>query len=100
MFLTTSVHFLFLVFLGMLSLVLLLIIAVLIYSFYQYRESLQAFRWSEVINKKISEVIVYSEEEIPANSNFFSSFRQCLIQKFIPSETGRIREEIFRSSPE
>jgi len=56
MFLTTSIHFLFLVFLGMLSLVLLLIIVVLIYSFYQYRESVQASRWSEVINKRISEV--------------------------------------------
>ncbi|MDR4891907.1 MULTISPECIES: HEAT repeat domain-containing protein [unclassified Chryseobacterium] len=91
MFLTTSVHFLFLVFLGMLSLVLLLIIAVLIYSFYQYRESLQAFRWSEVINKKISEVIVYSEEEIPANSNFSAasgnaSFRNLFLQRLAESE--------------
>ncbi|MEJ5048976.1 HEAT repeat domain-containing protein [Chryseobacterium culicis] len=91
MFLTTSVHFLFLVFLGMLSLVLLLIIAVLIYSFYQYRESLQAFRWSEVINKKISEVIVYGEEEIPVNSNFSAasgsaSFRNLFLQKLAESE--------------
>ncbi|MGE8511844.1 MAG: HEAT repeat domain-containing protein [Chryseobacterium culicis] len=91
MFLTTSVHFLFLIFLGMLSLVLLLIIAVLIYSFYQYRESLQAFRWSEVINKKISEVIVYGEEEIPANSNFSAasgsaSFRNLFLQRLAESE--------------
>lgn len=91
MFLTTSVHFLFLVFLGMLSLVLLLIIAVLIYSFYQYRESVQAFRWSEVINKRISEVIVYGEDEKSEDDNFASAsgsplFRNLFLQKLAESE--------------
>ena len=91
MFLTTSVHFLFLVFLGMLSLVLVLIIVVLIYSFYQYREAVQAFRWSEVVNKKISEVIVYGEEEISADTNFSTvssspSFRNLFLQKLAESE--------------
>lgn len=91
MFLTTSVHFLFLVFLGMLSLVLLLIIVVLIYSFYQYRESVQAFRWSEVINKKISEVIVYGDEERSADMKFSTvsespSFRNLFLQKLAESE--------------
>lgn len=91
MFLTTSVHFLFLVFLGMLSLVLLLIIVVLIYSFYQYRQSVQAFRWSEVINKKISEVIVYGDEEMSSDKNFStisesSSFRNLFLQKLAESE--------------
>lgn len=91
MFLTTSVHFLFLVFLGMLSLVLVLIIVVLIYSFYQYRESVQDFRWSEVINKKISEVIVYGEEKMSADANFSAasdspSFRNLFLQKLAESE--------------
>lgn len=91
MFLTTSVHFLFLVFLGMLSLVLLLIIVVLIYSFHQYRESVQVLRWSEVINKKISEVIVYGDEEMSAGSNFSAaygspSFRNLFLQKLAESE--------------
>ncbi len=90
MFLTTSVHFLFLVFLGMLSLVLLLIIAVLIYSFYQYRESLHIFRWSEMINKRISEVIVYGEET-SADHNFSTAsgnslFRNLFLQKLAESE--------------
>jgi len=90
MFLTTSVHFLFLVFLGMLSLVLLLIIAVLIYSFYQYRESVHIFKWSEMINKRISEVIVYGEETY-ADSNFSSAsanplFRNLFLQKLAESE--------------
>ncbi|WP_343687359.1 HEAT repeat domain-containing protein [Chryseobacterium gleum] len=91
MFLTTSIHFLFLVFLGMLSLVLLLIIVVLIYSFYQYRESVQASNWSEVINKRISEVIVYGEDEISPDDNFSSAsgsslFRNLFLQKLAESE--------------
>lgn len=91
MFLTTSVHFLFLVFLGILSLVLLLIIGVLIYGFYQYRESVQTFRWFEVINKKISEVIVYDEEEMCADPNFSTAsgsplFRNLFLQKLAESE--------------
>ncbi|MDR6458135.1 hypothetical protein J2786_001228 [Chryseobacterium vietnamense] len=91
MFLTTSVHFLFLVFLGMLSLVLFLIIIVLIYSFYQYRESVQIFKWSEVINKKISEVIVYGEEDRSADTDFSAasaspSFRNLFLQKLAESE--------------
>ncbi|MBO9691041.1 HEAT repeat domain-containing protein [Chryseobacterium sp.] len=102
MFLTTSVHFLFLVFLGMLSLVLLLIIAVLIYSFYQYRESAQASRWSEVINKRISEVIVYGEEKISADSNFSEAsgsplFRNLFLQKLAESEkkfSGAAQEKL------
>ncbi|CAI8797620.1 HEAT repeat domain-containing protein [Chryseobacterium sp. IT-36CA2] len=90
MFLTTSVHFLFLVFLGMLSLVLLLIIAVLIYSFYQYKESVQVIKWSEVINKRISEVIVYDEEKSIDNSFSTASgnslFRNLFLQKLAESE--------------
>ncbi|PTT36190.1 hypothetical protein DBR28_11330 [Chryseobacterium sp. HMWF028] len=90
MFLTTSVHFLFLVFLGMLSLVLLLIIAVLIYSFYQYRKSIHISEWSEMINKRISEVIVY-DEEISADYNFSTVsgnplFRNLFLQKLTESE--------------
>ncbi|WP_288445826.1 HEAT repeat domain-containing protein [uncultured Chryseobacterium sp.] len=91
MFLTTSVHFLFLVFLGMLSLVLLLIIIVLIYSFYQYRESVLISKWSGMINKRISEVIVYGEEEVPADQSFSAVsdnplFRNLFLQKLAESE--------------
>lgn len=90
MFLTTSVHFLFLVFLGMLSLVLLLIIVVLIYSFYQYRESVHISKWTEIINKRISEVVVY-DEEISADHNFSTGsrnplFRNLFLQKLTESE--------------
>lgn len=53
MLLTTSVHFLVLIFLGMLSLVLVLIIVVLFYSFLQYKESVCISGWLKIINQKI-----------------------------------------------
>lgn len=91
MFLTTSVHFLVLIFLGMLSLVLLLIVAVLIYSFYQYRKSIHISRWSEMINTRISEVIVYGGQKIPLDSDLSkasenSLFRNLFLQKLAESE--------------
>ncbi|WP_126650709.1 HEAT repeat domain-containing protein [Chryseobacterium aureum] len=102
MFLTTSVHFLFLLFLGMLSLVLLLILAVLIYSFYQYRETVHTSRWSEMINKRISEVIVYGENTTSVDQNFSeasgnSLFRNLFLQKLAESEkkfSGTAQDEL------
>ncbi|WP_147474517.1 HEAT repeat domain-containing protein [Chryseobacterium nematophagum] len=87
----TSVHFLFLAFLGMLSLVLLLIMVVLSYGFAQYAESVRVFRWSEIINKKILEVIVYDKDELPPNDTFAafshdSSFRDLLLKILTNSE--------------
>lgn len=89
--LLTSVHFLFLVFLGMLSLVLLLIIVVLFYSFFQYKESVRSSSWLDIINKKISETIVYEEDEIPSDQNFVAlsgdtSFRNMFLKKLVDSE--------------
>ncbi|CAA7194610.1 HEAT repeat domain-containing protein [Chryseobacterium potabilaquae] len=86
-----SVHFLFLAFLGMLSLVLLLIIIVLSYGFSQYTESVRIFKWSEIINKKILEIIVYDKEDLPSNDTFSafshdSSFRNLFLTKLINSE--------------
>ncbi len=92
MLLTTSVHFLFIVFIGMLSLVLLLILGVLLYSFFQYKESVRTSGWLKIINQKISEVIVYEEkEEISSDGNFISSsgnssFRNLFLQKLVDSE--------------
>lgn len=91
MLLTTSVHFLFLVFLGMLLLVLLLIIGVLFYSFFQYKESVRISEWVKVINQKISEVIVYEDQELSLDQNFMassgnSSFRNLFLQKLVDSE--------------
>ncbi len=70
MLLTTSVHFLVLIFLGMLSLVLVLIIVVLFNSFLQYKESVRISGWLKIINQKISEVIVYEDQELPSDQEF------------------------------
>ncbi|WBV58071.1 HEAT repeat domain-containing protein [Chryseobacterium daecheongense] len=91
MLLTTSVHFLFLIFLGMLSLVLLLITGILVYSFFRYKESVRISGWMKVINQKISEVIVYEDEEVALDQNFVllsrsPSFRNLFLQKLVDSE--------------
>ncbi len=89
--LITSVHFLFLVFIVMLSLVMLLIIAVLIYNIFEYNQSLRMASWTDVINKKISEVIVYWDEKVSDDSQFMAlsgniSFRNLFLQKLVESE--------------
>lgn len=102
MFLTTSVHFLFLVFLGMLSLVLVLIIIVLFYSFLQYREGMRVSGWLKMIDAKISEAIVYDEQEIPSDPGFKKlsdnlSFRNIFLNKLVDSEkkfSGSAKERI------
>lgn len=91
MLLTTSVHFLFLVFIGMLLLVLLLIIFVLLYSFFQYKESVRLSGWLKMIDQKISEAIVYDEDETPADPVFAaysgnSSFRNVFLHRLVDSE--------------
>lgn len=89
--LISSVHFLFIVFIIMLSLVMVLIIAVLIYNFIEYKESLRIARWSDIINKKISEVIVYWEEGVIDDIQFNilnqnASFRNLFLKKLVDSE--------------
>lgn len=86
-----SVHFIFFVFLGMLSLVLVMIIIVIIYSIYQYRFSIRISGWSEIINKKITKVIVYEEDGEPADQDFETAnksplFRNLFLQKLVDSE--------------
>ncbi|WP_336963328.1 HEAT repeat domain-containing protein [Chryseobacterium contaminans] len=102
MLLTTSVHFLFLVFLGMLSLVLVLIIIVLFYSFLQYREGMRVSGWIKIIDAKISEAIVYDEQELSSDIHFKkladnSSFRKLFLNKLVDSEkkfSGSAKERI------
>jgi hypothetical protein len=97
-----SVHFIFLVFLGMLSLVLVMIIIVIIYSIYQYRLSVRVSRWSEIINKKITKIIVYEEDEESADDDFVEAdknplFRNLFLQKLVDSEkkfSGAAKDKI------
>lgn len=86
-----SVHFLFLIFIVMLSLVMLLAVIVLIYNLIEYNKSVRTAGWSETINKKISDVIVYGEEELSEDIYFKAlsvnaSFRNLFLQKLVDSE--------------
>ena len=98
----TSVHFFVLVLLAILLLVVLLIIGVLFYGFFQYRETIRLSGWMQIINEKISEVIVYDESDQPDNPAFqqFSanpSFRNLLLQKLVDSEkkfSGMAKDKI------
>lgn len=102
MLLTTSVHFLFLVFIVMLSLVLSLIIGVLIYGFFEYKKSVRMAGWLKVINRKISEAIVYEDEDVPADHGFAvfsvnSSFRNLFLHSLVDSEkkfSGAAKDKI------
>ncbi len=89
--LVTSVHFLFVIFIIMLSLVVLLAIIVLIYNIIEYNQSARVARWSVIINKKISDVIVYGDDELAEDVHFNalagnSSFRNLFLEKLVDSE--------------
>lgn len=98
----TSVYFFVLVLFGILLLVVVLIIGVLLYGFFQYRQSVRMYRWLEIINQKISEVIVYDTEDQPDNLSFRqfsgnSSFRNLFLQKLVDSEkkfSGMAKDKI------
>jgi len=80
--LISSVHFLFIVFIVMLSLVMALVIVVLLYNFIEYKESARATAWSGIIDKKISEVIVFVDEEIQSHSQFNNLVTKNLSEHF------------------
>lgn len=88
---TSSAHFLFLIFIGMLVLVLLLIVVVLFYNFFRYKESVRMSGWLKLINQKISDAIVYEEAEGFLSPEFEklsenSSFRNLFLQQLVDSE--------------
>jgi hypothetical protein len=98
----TSVHFFVLVLSGILLLVVVLIIGVLLYGFFQYRKSVRLSGWLENINQRISEAIVYDEQEQPDHHAFEqltgnSSFRNLFLQKLVDSEkkfSGMAKDKI------
>jgi len=75
---------------------------VLFYSFFQYQKSLRELVWLKMINQKISEAIVYEEQEVLSDTNFhkFSknpSFRNLFLQKLVDSEkkfSGMAKDKI------
>jgi len=97
-----SVHDLFLTFLVIFLLVLILIAAVVFYSFYQYKELSNIHEWSDLIDEKVSDAIVYGEDRKDTAKGLggllkFSSFRNLFLEKLVDSEkkfSGGARLEI------
>lgn len=96
-----SVHDLYITLLVIFLFVLILIAAVVFYSFYQYRELTHIHKWSGLIDKKVSDSIVYGEQKTPGkylnNLLRFSSFRNLFLEKLVDSEkkfSGGARLEI------
>jgi len=100
--LISSVHFLFIIFIVMLSLVILLFVIVLLYNFREYTASVRTAGWLKVIDEKISGVIVYAEDEVPEHKQFEllsgnASFRNMLLEKLVDSEkkfSGSAKDKI------
>jgi len=71
---------------------MVLIIAVLVYNFIEYKESLRIAKWSDIIDRKIAEVIVYWEEEPIGDDVQFkihsqnAAFRNLFLKKLVDSE--------------
>lgn len=105
LFLDISLHFLFDTFLGILLIVFLLIIGVLYYSFYLFKRLIHLIKWSQEIDHKVSEAIVYGGEEAETKPDSFSrfsnnsSFRDLFLEKLVDSEkkfSGAAQNEISK----
>ncbi|PRD56671.1 hypothetical protein C5749_05420 [Sphingobacterium gobiense] len=91
MFLYVSIHDLFLIFLGILFLVLVLIGVLLSYVLYQHTVSRHMREWSVMIENKIADAIVYSHEERSSDEMFDlyskkSPFRYLFLEKLVASK--------------
>lgn len=105
LFLDISLRFLFDTFLGILLIVFLLIIGVLYYSFHLFKKLIHLIKWSQEIDHKVSEAIVYGGEEAETTSDSFSrfsnnsSFRDLFLEKLVDSEkkfSGAAQNEISK----
>lgn len=105
LFLDISLHFLFDTFLGILLIVFLLIIGVLYYSFHLFTKLIHLIKWSQEIDHKVSEAIVYGSEVGEIKSDSFSqfsnnsSFRDLFLAKLVDSEkkfSGAAQNEIHQ----
>ena len=105
LFLDISLHFLFDTFLGILLIVFLLIVGVLYYSFHLFKKLIHLIKWSQEIDHKVSEAIVYGGEEVKRTSDSFSrfsnnsSFRDLFLEKLVDSEkkfSGAAQNEISK----
>lgn len=103
--LSILIHDLVLVFLAVLVLILMLMGAVLFYGFYQYRSLKNKRDWESLIDSRVSDAIVFSDEKDVPESEFFHShsqegpFRNLLLEKLVSSKkkfSGVAQEEIQR----
>lgn len=102
-----SFRFLFDTFLGVLLVVAILIVVVLYYSFYQFKKLIHHLQWSNAIDDKVSDAIVYGSDNeymSAANDAFYTfaknnSFRDLFLEKLVASEkkfSGLAATEIYK----
>jgi len=90
--LSILIHDLVLIFLTVLVLILIMIGAVLFYGFYQYKSLKNKRDWESLIDSRVSNAIVFSEEKEVPESEFFhshsqeGSFRNLLLEKLVSSK--------------
>ena len=103
--LSILIHDLVLIFLTVLLLILIMIGSVLFYGFYQYKSLKNKRDWESVIDSRVSDAIVFSEEKEVPESEFFhshfqeGSFRNLLLEKLVSSKkkfSGVAQDEIQR----
>ena len=102
-FLVITVDELFLTFMVMLFLVVVLIITVLLYSFFQYKNLSNYSAWCQMIDKKISETIVFGKENDNQDPEFEKmtknpKFRNVFLEKLVECEkkfSGMAQDEII-----
>lgn len=101
--LNVVIHDLLLIFLSVLIMILLMTGAVLFYGFYQYRALKNKREWESLIDSRVSDAIVFSEE-VPESEFFHThsqegSFRNLLLERLVSSKkkfSGMAQEEIQR----
>lgn len=103
--LSVLIHDLLLIFLTVLILILMMIGVVLFYGFYQYKSLKNRRDWESMIDLRVSDAIVFSDEREVQESEFFhshsqeGSFRNLLLEKLVSSKkkfSGMAQEEIQR----
>lgn len=101
--LNMMLHDLLLIFLAVLGMILVMIATVLLYGFYQYRAIKNKREWETLINDRVSDAIVFSDQVTISEKEDFKkhseedSFRSLLLEKLVSSKkkfSGMAQEEI------
>lgn len=98
-------HDLLLIFITVLVMILMMIGAVLFYGFYQYKSLKNKREWESLIDVRVSDAIVFSDEAGSSETEQFQShsaggsFRNLLLEKLVSSKkkfSGMAQDEIQR----